>query len=44
MYEVGIGGKAVEARIRPRAFLRLERTRMMRVLGRDGVFCALISA
>lgn len=41
---MGIEGEAFEARKRPRAFLRLERTRTMRVLGREGVFWASMRA
>ena len=43
-WAVGIGGDAFEARKRPRAFFRFERTRTMVVLGREGVFWASMRA
>jgi hypothetical protein len=43
-WAVGIGGEAVDARVSPRACLRFERTRIMWVCGREGVFWAFIRA
>lgn len=39
-----MGGVAVDARVRPYACLRFERTRIMLVFGREGVFWAFIRA
>jgi len=43
-YAVGIAGVAWEARVKPYAALRLDRTSAMRAFGRAGVFWASIRA
>ena len=43
-YAVGMGGDALDARVRPYAALRLDKTRTIRAFGREGVFRASMRA